>query len=275
MTSAWTAPFRRIGPVVPASPVVIAVPHAGRHYPAALLAASAAPRSVLEQLEDRHADLLVTQAVAEGAVAIVAQLARAWIDLNRGPDETEPPEGSGTVATSPRARSGLGLGPSRRGRQRLLRRLPDDGAIAERLAAVHEPYHRALDDALAAAVRLHGRATLLDCHSMPPLRGGVQLVVGDLHGQTADPALVEAALEAGRGAGYRVALNRPYAGAYTLARHARRPEIDAIQVEVDRAAYLDPSLREPGPGLDRAAAAVAALCRRLGEIQCPMPIAAE
>ncbi len=38
-------PFLRLGPETPASPLVLSVPHAGRAYSAALLAAARLPRS--------------------------------------------------------------------------------------------------------------------------------------------------------------------------------------------------------------------------------------
>jgi hypothetical protein len=36
-------------------------------------------------------------------------------------------------------------------------------------------------------------------------------------------------------------------------------------MEIDRAAYLDPALREPGPGFDRAAQLIAVVAAALGE----------
>ena len=44
--------FVRLGPAIPAGPVVIAVPHAGRDYPPALMAMARVERTVLERLED-------------------------------------------------------------------------------------------------------------------------------------------------------------------------------------------------------------------------------
>src|SRR3954453_2456274 len=66
MADSSPPPFRRLGPAIPASPVVLSVPHPGRHYSAALLGASRLPRSRLETLEDRLVDRLVWRAVAEG-----------------------------------------------------------------------------------------------------------------------------------------------------------------------------------------------------------------
>jgi N-formylglutamate amidohydrolase len=270
-------PFRRIGPARASSPVVIAVPHAGRVYPAALAATQAVPLSVLERLEDRYADRLIRAALARGAVGIVAEIARAWIDLNRAPDEVEPPESSDAVASSRRARIGLGLVPSRLGGRKLFQRRPTPEEVAARLASVHQPYHQAVGDALTEAVAIHGRALLIDCHSMPPLGGPnpAQVVVGDLHGRSAATAITQAVVETARAAGYRVALNQPYAGAYTLMRHGRTAQVDAVQVELDRAAYLSPDLRQPGAGLDRAADLIADLCDAAAAAQRPQAIAAE
>jgi len=61
-------------------------------------------------------------------------------------------------------------------------------------------------------------------------------------------------------AGHRAALNTPYPGGYILSRHGRPDEhIHAIQIEIDRRLYLDPSLTAPGKGL----AGTAALLRRM------------
>src|SRR4051812_28228706 len=141
-SSSRTPWFERLGPPDPVTPLVCAVTHAGRHYPAELLAASAVPAAVLEQLEDRHADLLIAQAVELGAIAIVARVARAWIDLNRGEDDLDPalrdPPGSGPPLSA-RSRSGLGLLPHRVGRRDLWHVPPSAESAAARIADIHQP----------------------------------------------------------------------------------------------------------------------------------------
>lgn len=258
--------FERLGPSVAETPVVYAVPHAGRDYPAELIRDSAVPRAVLEGLEDRHADRLIVRAVAAGNVAIVARVARGWIDLNRGHEDLDPQLRltDGEAPPSGRARAGLGLVPRRLGRRDLWRTPPDPASVARRLRDVHEPYHRAIGDALADALRRHGVAVLIDCHSMPPIAGMRQpgIVIGDLHGRSAARHVSRAALVAIRAASLPARLNDPYAGAYSLARHGRpRIGIHALQVEVDRTLYLLPGLREPSPD----AAGIAALVHRVGE----------
>ena len=259
--------------MIPRTPVVIAVPHAGRHYPAALAAAARVPIDRLAGLEDRHADRLLDDAIAAGATAIVGTFARAWIDLNRHPGEVDaamidPPPPPSTVRDGPRIRAGLGLVPRRMaGVGDILhgRIAADD--LAARIAAVHQPYHRAIADALAAAHAAHGSAILLDLHSMPPLGGvdrGVGVVLGDLGGTTAGPAVSAVVIAAAQAAGYRVTRNRPYAGGHGVAAHGRpRSGFHAVQIELCRSLYLDATLRTPGIGLARIRDFVAQLYRVL------------
>jgi N-formylglutamate amidohydrolase len=274
--------FERLGPGNAVTPLVCAVPHAGRHYPPALLARSAVPTSMLEQLEDRHADLLIQKAVECGAVAVVARIARAWIDLNRGEDDLDPalrdPPGSGGPLSA-RARSGLGLLPHRIGRRELWREPPSAGSAAGRIAAVHRPYHQAIAQALDAARARFGYAVLIDCHSMPTL-GGIrpaQVVVGDGHGRFAGKGVAAHVAKAARNLGYMAALNAPYAGAYGVARHGR-PEssVHALQIEFDRALYLERDMRTPSAGVERAQRLMVALATAaVTAVQPAVAIAAE
>jgi N-formylglutamate amidohydrolase len=271
--SAPPTPFRRLGPALAASPVVLSVPHAGRSYSAALLRASRIPLARLESLEDRLVDRLIAAALEDGAAAVVADTARAEIDLNRDERELDPaliaprPHPS-TIIDSPRTRGGLGLIPARMsGTGSIWRERIPAAEVARRIAAVHRPYHAALDEALAQARRRFGIAVLLDCHSMPPRadpEADAMVVLGDRHGTSSAPDLVAAAEQAVREQGFSVTRNLPYAGGYITARHGRpRDGIHAVQLELDRSAYLGPDLRSPGPGFAAAAALIAAVARAL------------
>ncbi len=262
--------------------MVCAVPHAGRYYPPALLAASAVPNALLEQLEDRHADRLIAATIELGAVAIVARVARAWIDLNRGEDDLDPalrdPPGSGPPPSA-RARSGLGLLPQRIGRRELWRILPSAASAAARIASVHRPYHAAIAEALDAASRRFGYAILIDCHSMPTLTGlrPARIVIGDGHGASAGKGVAAAVARAARELGYATALNAPYAGAHGIARHGRPGQnIHALQIEVDRALYLERDMRTVSSGLEQAHQLVASLASAaMAAVEPSLAIAAE
>ena len=266
-----TAGFERWGADPPASPVVISVPHAGRDYPLPLRAALRVPLSAAAALEDRHVDA-VALAARGGETMLVQRRARAWIDLNRAEKERDPKVDEGAPAApvgASKVGSGLGLVPRRGPAGELWRRRWSDAEVCARIVGDHRPYHGALRDALAAARARWGVAVLLDLHSMPPLTGaarGVRVVLGDRFGRAAAARFVARAEGACAAAGLRTVLNSPYAGGHILDRHGRpAANVHAIQLELDRALYLDRALDRPGAGLERTAAFVRQLLAALAD----------
>lgn len=273
--------FTVSGPDPSAIPVLICVPHAGRSYPRTLLQDMRHPESSVLKLEDRYADkLALAVAGATGAGLVVANAPRAMIDLNRAPDDVdwemferqERPvnASSATKLLAGRARSGLGLVPRRLpGMGELWRRRQEVSALKERIAAIHEPYHATVAELLLSLKDRWGAALLLDLHSMPPLsaRGGQaapSFVIGDRFGASCHGSLVGAAFSHFAALDWEVAHNRPYAGGYVLERHAKPGSgIHAMQLEIDRSAYLDAALAEPGAGIGNIVDAVAGMVRRL------------
>ena len=280
-------PFYRIGPERPVVPVVLSVPHAGRDYDASLLRSARVPVSVLEALEDRLVDRLIWRAVASGATAFVATVPRASIDLNRDEREVDPamvapPPPADSLLPSARTRGGLGLVPARiAGAGALWRGRISRDELNRRVESIHRPFHAALASALTAARQRFGAAILLDCHSMPPRPQGADhstIIFGDRHGATIAPNMLEAALAAARNLGYAASCNEPYAGGHVIERHGRPADrIHALQVEIDRSAYLDPTLKDPGPGFDQVARLIAAITEALSSAVTgpPTAIAAE
>lgn len=284
------APFTLSMPGKPPLPVLVAVPHGGRAYPAELRARMREPDLATPRLEDRYVDLLAEEVAREtGAALLIAHAPRAMIDLNRAPDDMDwemvvggAPANALKLAVGSRARSGLGLVPRRLpGLGELWQRRMAREEVEARLARVHRPYHAALAEALERLRDCWGAALLIDLHSMPPLgrRSGPdaapQFVIGDRFGASCASQLSAAALhhfaEIGRG----VAHNRPYAGGYVLDRHGAPPRaIHAMQIEVCRSAYLDAGLCETGPDLPVVARLLASLIRRLaGELSAPTGLA--
>lgn len=273
--------FDLFGPIPPASPVVVSVPHAGRDYPLTLRSALRVPAAALATLEDRHVDA-VALAARDGETAFVQRMPRAWIDLNRAEHDRDPrlDEGAPGGHPSAKVRSGLGLVPRRTTQAGELwnRRLTGDEVDA-RILETHRPYHAALGAALAATRARFGVAVLLDVHSMPPIVGGpARIVIGDRFGRAAASrfvARIEAEIAA---AGFTHALNTPYAGGHILERHGRPGTgVHAIQLEIDRTLYLDARLDQPGRGFDRTVALVRAIIDALADeaIASPTALAAE
>lgn len=257
-------------------PVLIAVPHAGRRYPPTVTAAMRNPSWGPSRLEDRFVDLL-GEGIAEatGAALLVAQTARAMIDLNRAPDDIDwsmvSDRGSRRAlhsAANRRARSGLGLVP---------RRLPGLGEVwrhrlparelEERIQSIHKPYHETIKVTLERLRDRWGAALLIDLHSMPPLRppgNGAEFVIGDRFGASCSPMLTALTLQRLAAVQRRVAHNRPYSGGYGLDHHAAPARgIHALQIEVCRTSYLDGQLDKPGPRLPAVVRTLTQLVRSL------------
>ncbi|MBX7249920.1 MAG: N-formylglutamate amidohydrolase [Caulobacteraceae bacterium] len=248
-------PFDVLRSRSPRTPLIFSSPHAGRLYPADMMAASRLDASEIRRSEDAHVDHLIEGGRALGVALLICRVGRAYVDVNRDPWELDPGMFSDAVprhARSSSARVAAGLGSVPRvvgdGKSIYARKLRFHEAEA-RLAAIHGPYHAALEKLMRQARRKFGVAVLVDWHSMPSAatraearkgRPRPDIVLGDRHGSACSPVLTELVRQELERMGYVVALNRPYAGGYTTQAHGRPNEgLHALQVELDRALYLD------------------------------------
>lgn len=244
--------------------VVFASPHSGGWLPADMGHSPALSPMTLRSAEDVAVDCLVASGPRFGTPLIAAQVSRAYVDLNRAPDELDGSLIDGVEgAASAKVAAGYGVIPRRAGDGTALygRRLSAEEARS-RLARVHAPYHAALERLMVESRKRHGLALLIDWHSMPSWatgggagrRGarGVDIVLGDRHGSATRAGVtrrIRALLEA---EGLRVALNTPYAGGYATQRWGRPEDgFQAVQVEINRALYLDEATLEPSADYDR------------------------
>jgi N-formylglutamate amidohydrolase len=251
-------------------PVLLSVPHSGRDYPDWLIESASAGRSALTTLEDPLVDRLVWRALKRGCGAVVAQAPRAAVDCNRAEDDIDPSviDGARRGRVTARARGGLGIVPSRTQQHGYLWRRPiSPDQLGNRLDQAHRPFHRAVDEQIGLLLDRFGCALLIDCHSMPPPpKGTPPIIFGDRRGRTADAWISEGAMDIARRSGFAVGLNDPFAGGHVIERHGNPDRnVHALQLEVDRAAYLSESLSEPGPGFDRLAAFIETLVVELGQ----------
>lgn len=239
-------------PQVRTTSVVFASPHSGRDYPDAFLRRSVLNASEIRSSEDAFVDQLFAAVPDHGAPLLTATAPRAFLDLNRGVDELDQAliEGVRRNAHNPRIASGLGVIPRvvANGRQIYRGKL----TLAEahlRIAQYWRPYHDQLQTLLDESNNAYGEAILIDCHSMPhealenvgpPGSARPDVVLGDRFGSTAAASVVEQVEAAFTSAGLRVARNMPFAGAF-ITQHYGRPsrQQHAIQVEVDRALYMN------------------------------------
>lgn len=261
----------------PPTPLVFASPHSGRLYPDDMMAAAALDALAIRRSEDAFVDDLIAAAPDLGASVITARFARAYIDLNREAFELDPGMFADELPEFARARTArvaAGLGAIARvvseGQEIYARKLTFAEART-RIEGAHRPYHAALAGLIAEARAAHGFAILIDWHSMPAAAakaGGrdrpCDIVLGDRFGAACAGLLtarVERELEA---MGYRVARNTPYAGGYTT-EHYGRParRTHALQIEINRALYLDEARLSPTAGFDRLKGRLEALTRAL------------
>lgn len=251
------AAYRLETAVAPAGPLVFASPHSGRHYPLRFMRQSQLSSREIRRGEDALVDQLLGGVAALGVPVLCATYARAYLDLNRDPGELDPAMfagglPAGNLRASERVAVGLGVLPRdvAPGRPIYARALPP-GEAALRIEEAHTPFHDTLARLLEAARARHGYAILVDCHSMPAPVGphAPAIVIGDLHGRAAAPALVDLVAALFTARGHSVARNAPYAGAYTLERHGvPAAGLHAVQIEIDRALYLDQERLAPAPG---------------------------
>jgi predicted N-formylglutamate amidohydrolase len=106
----------------------------------------------------------------------------------------------------------------------------------ERIAAVHEPYHAAIDELIAARVAVGRGAAMIAVHSFTPVYRGMHRPweIGVLFNQ--DRRIGLRLIEALRAQGFNVGVNQPYSPAdgvyYTLARHAESRELACAMIEI-------------------------------------------
>jgi N-formylglutamate amidohydrolase len=78
------------------------------------------------------------------------------------------------------------------------------------------------------------------------------MVLGDRFGSACAPALTRLVERELEGMGYRVARNAPYAGGYTTEFYGKPSEgVHALQIEINRAVYLDETALAPNAGFAR------------------------
>ena len=151
-------------------------------------------------------------------------------------------------------------------------RLTVDDALA-RIEALYKPYHRALRRLINKAHQAFGTVVVVDCHSMPSI--GVSrdeprrpdVVIGDRYGTSCAPLLPDMVEETMSRLGYSVGRNKPYAGGF-ITEHYGNPAsgLHTIQLELNRAIYMDERRRERSARFAQVTADFAALADALAAV---------
>jgi len=280
MSSTTTTPSYQIDrPAKQILPVVLSSPHSGDIYPIELTDKTNLQLFQLRRSEDAFVDQLYAPAVQNGVPLIRAKLGRVFLDLNREPYELDPNMFDGPLppyanTRSPRLAAGLGTIARVVASGETIYRAPlafQD--VSSLLDEFYMPYHQALDALVQETRKQFGVAILIDCHSMPSGAGlppsangrSIDFVLGDCHRSSCEAGITAFVDRHLSRLGYNVLRNRPYAGGYTT-QHYGRPSkgIHALQIEINRALYMDEARIEPLPTLERISMQLVDLVEALG-----------
>ncbi|HXR57145.1 MAG TPA: N-formylglutamate deformylase [Casimicrobiaceae bacterium] len=243
------------------SPLIVSVPHAGRHVPDAI-ALRMQPNALALPDTDFHVDRLYRFVPATGATFVVATHSRYVVDLNRDPSGAALYPGADNTELCPTrtfANDAIYLpGEAPSGRE-----------IAARRATFFDPYQALLATQIARVHDRHGHALLLDGHSIaavvPRFFAGrlPDLNLGTADGHSCAPSVE--ALAAGvlsRASGFTHVVNGRFKGGY-ITRHFGAPDrrVHALQLEMVQDCYMDES--QPNRFDPARAARVIAMLERL------------
>jgi len=272
-------PYEVLEPADTAGPVLFNSPHSGSTYPRDFLAASRLDMATLRRSEDSFVDELIAGVVERGFPLMHAHFPRCFVDVNREPYELDPRMFEGRLPSFANTRSmrvAGGLGTVARvvgdAQEIYDRRIPVDDAL-RRIESLYKPYHRSLRRLFTKLHRDFGAAVLVDCHSMPSTAGHKderprpEFVLGDRYGTSCVGVVSETVEQTLRSHGYSVSRNKPYAGGF-ITEHYGNPAagLHAIQLEINRALYMDERRYERSGHFGRLAADMETLASRLGEI---------
>jgi N-formylglutamate amidohydrolase len=272
-------PFEVLEPAEWRAPIIFNSPHSGSVYPYDFLSASRIDLPTLRRSEDSFMDELITDLSSRGFPTVRVNFPRSYVDVNREPYELDPRMFSGRLPSFANTRSmrvagGLGTIPRvvGDGQEIYRERLSVDDALS-RIEALYKPYHRALRRLINKVHQAFGTVVVVDCHSMPSI--GVSrdeprrpdVVIGDRYGTSCAPLLPDTVENTMSRLGYSVGRNKPYAGGF-ITEHYGNPAagLHAIQLELNRAIYMDERRREKGPRFAQVAADFAALADALATV---------
>ena len=272
-------PFEIVEPSEWRAPIIFNSPHSGSVYPQEFLTASRIDVVALRRSEDSFMDELITGHSDRGFPVVRVHFPRSYVDVNREPYELDPRMFTGRLPSFANTRSmrvagGLGTIPRvvGDGQEIYRERIHVDDALS-RIETLYKPYHRALRRLINKAHQNFGAAIVVECHSLPSI--GISreeprrpdIVIGDRYGTSCASTLAEVVGDTFSNLGYSLGRNKPYAGGF-ITEHYGNPAsgLHAIQIELNRAIYMDERRRERTARFDEIAGHFTVLAEALAGI---------
>lgn len=236
----------------------LTIPHSGEELPPEADWLRALPAATLYSDVDRFVDRLYLPACARFSIpAVIAKVHRYAVDLNRYPDDIDAASVQGAPLPAGTHPKGFHWVQSTRGQ--LLQPRPMSEELHQAwVHRYHDAFHAEVARVIEECCPGAGEVFHLDCHSMPSQgtaahadAGQVRpdVVVSDFEGRSSRTDFVEWIEQAFSERGFRVARNWPYKGGRITQRYGK-PEggHHTVQIELNRALYMDESTLEPRSG---------------------------
>ena len=259
-----------------ARPLVFDSPHSGRLFPADFR--TVAPLDAIMTSWDGFVDELYRDVPAAGGALLAALFPRAYIDANRARDDIDQAmldaPWPGGLRPSHKTAKGMGLI-----RRQALPGVPlydrplDVVEVQQRIERYYDPYHAALKRTLDDLYRRFACVYHVDCHSMKSVGNTMNddpgsprpdFVVSDRDHTTAAVGFTRFAADALADLGYHVSVNAPYKGADLIGAYADPGRHrHAIQIEINRALYMNEATFEKHDGFGRLQANLGRFVERL------------
>jgi N-formylglutamate amidohydrolase len=281
-------------PFKQALPLVVSSPHSGRNYPQKFVAASDLTPLRLRSSEDSFVDEIFDSAPKLGAPFLKALFPRAFLDVNRQPFELDPSMFSDILpnfVTTQNSRISAGLGTIARvvsNGEKIYRDKLTFIEAETRINNFYWPYHQTLKTLIDDTKNEFGYCILLDCHSMPSGTNRYKnscrssngrlgdIVLGDCFGTSCHKDIINSAIDILSGYGFSVRRNIPYAGGFITRNYGKpREGVHAIQIELNRALYMDEKLIERLDNIELLAKAMTNFMDFLGNLLTSNNLAAE
>ncbi len=239
-------PFIFIEQTPKVCPIMISVPHCGRFYPPALIDNSNLNEKEIRGAEDFFVDELSKAAPNFEIDFIYANVARAYIDLNRCSKSLDGLliDGVKNNQADALVRAGQGIIPRiLPGNLSIFRQKISLSDALHRIENIYNPYHNQILKNLSQIYDVFGKYLIIDMHSMPNSALGfdtADIIIGDCFSKSCSKNISDITNVYFRNSGLKVRLNRPYAGGFTTQTYgAPIKGKNAIQIEINRSLYMN------------------------------------